>query len=208
MKKYALIGKNIQDSLSPVIHGAYGCQYDLLDIEEDKLEWALSLPYDGFNVTSPYKEKIKPFLNSRCVNIPVNTIVKSSIGWEGYCTDCVGFEKAVKQTGVNIECKIGIIGSGEMSKMIQKLIRNSEGIDGRNLHKNGFNSFAGFYGLINATPCQDYNLDGLSKNAWIMDLGYKDDTFIKAARARGNFAFNGMGMLIAQAEESQRIWNS
>ncbi len=53
MKKYALIGKNIQDSLSPVIHGAYGCQYELLDIEEDQLEWALEQNYDGFNITAP-----------------------------------------------------------------------------------------------------------------------------------------------------------
>lgn len=207
MKRYALIGKNIQDSLSPVIHGAYGCQYDLLDIEEHQLEWALSLPYDGFNVTSPYKEKIVKYLDRATGNI-VNTIQKDGTALDGFNTDIKGFKKAIGIAEVNIHVRIGIIGNRAMSKMLQLIIPNHTIIDGRNLHPSGFSSFAGLHGLINTTPHQDYDLIGLSKNAWVMDLGYKDDTFVKAARERGNFAFNGMGMLIAQAEESQRIWNA
>ncbi len=217
MKKYALIGKNIQDSLSPIIHGAYGCQYDLLDIEEDKLEWALSLPYDGFNVTSPYKEKICKFLNSFSGDaLPVNLISNHDGELRGYNTDSWGFIRAIKMARVDVG-RVGIIGNGGAAKAIQstlnKISRTPRMINSRiafseQIRQDGDCILKDLTGIINCTPYQDYNLTGLSKEAFVMDLGYKDDTFIKAARARGNFAFNGMGMLIAQAEESQRIWNS
>ena len=207
MKRYALIGKDIQGSLSPVIHGAYGCQYDLLDIEEHQLEWALSLPYDGFNVTSPYKEKVIKYLDLVTGDI-VNTISKDGDRLLGYNTDAYGFKQAVEIAGLSLYTRIGIIGNGATSKTLQSMIPNHIIIDGRNLHPNGFSSFAGLHGLINATPYQGYDLTGLSKSAWVVDLGYKDPTFINNARARGNYAFNGMGMLMAQAKESQRIWNA
>jgi len=201
MKKYALIGRNIQDSLSPVIHGAYGCQYDLLDVEEDKLEWALSQPYDGFNVTSPYKEKICEFLKVKPVHGVVNTI-KNGVG---YNTDVRGFNAAINIADVHLLNKrIGFIGNGAMTKILRIVVDKYRIIP----HYGNIQDFTNLDGLINCTPRQNFDLEGLPKDAWVMDLGYKDDTFIKTARARGNFAFNGMGMLIAQAEESQRIWNS
>ncbi len=204
MKKYALIGKNIQDSLSPVIHGAYGCQYDLLDVEEDKLEWALSLPYDGFNVTSPYKEKIRKFVYAD--NQPLNVLKRFNEGWMGYNTDGTGFLRACAKANALVIGDIGIVGNGGASIIIQrKLGYQCKVINGRDYAAWELEDLVG---LVNCTPFQNYNLEGLPKNAWVMDLGYKDDTFIKNARTRGNFAFNGMGMLIAQAEESQRIWNS
>lgn len=202
-KKYALIGKNIQDSLSPVIHSAYGCQYDLLDVEENKLEWALSQPYDGFNVTSPYKEKIMQYLDIYQAT-PVNTICKDDGILKGYNTDIKGFNRAMEIVGINQNCKIGIIGKGVMSGLLQSILRNCDVFDSRTEKIN----FAGCYGIINCSPRQDFDLSTLSKSAWVMDLGYKDATFIDNARNRGHFAFNGMGMLLAQAEESQKIWNS
>lgn len=205
MKKYALIGKNIQDSLSPVIHGAYGCQYDLLDVKEDQLEWALSQPYDGFNVTSPYKEKITQFVEPYDHPVAIiNTIKKVDGKLYAYNTDSVGFITALKRARVSSFDRIGILGSGAMAKLVQMHCHNSEIISSRSY---GGGDFQFLEGLINATPHQRYVISGLPQSAWVMDLGYKDDTFIKNARARGNFAFNGMGMLIAQAEESQRIWS-
>lgn len=212
MEKYALIGKNIQDSLSPVIHGAYGCQYDLLDVEEGQLEWALSQPYDGFNVTSPYKEKVCKFLKRYWSHSGViNTIVKEPYRGDlfGYDTDSAGFEIALAKNGINLgDGTVNIIGMGAMAQMIESLVVMRGGkarmLDSR--HDNY--SFGSGVGVVNASPRQ--NISFIGSPAWIMDLGYKDDTFVRSARKShpSIVAFNGMGMLIAQAEESQRIWNS
>jgi shikimate 5-dehydrogenase len=143
---------------------------------------------------------------------PVNTISKTQngklIGWN---TDIIGFDKAINMVGeISFKNPIGIIGSGQMSKMIQDYF-NKHAIEYlviNNRDYDGYFPLEGLSGLINCTPFQNYNLECLPQSSWVMDLGYKDDTFIKNARARGHFAFNGMGMLIAQAEESQRIWKS
>lgn len=203
VKKYALIGKNIQGSLSPVVHRAYGCEYDLLDVNESELEEVLKLHYDGFNVTAPYKEKIKKFLNSSC-DYPVNTIVKSNGKLIGYNTDLIGFLEALQLAGVSCEDKIAILGNGSMGKLLNKVLRNSDMFDG---HCYDSSLFKTYYGVVNCTPKQDYDLSYLPKNAWAMDLGYKDDTFVNNAKANGTFAFNGFNMLIIQARESQKLWN-
>ncbi len=204
MKKYALIGRNIQDSLSPVIHQAYGCQYDLLDIEEYQLEWALARSYDGFNVTAPYKKSICKHLKFAQYPEIINTIKRKNGLLEGYDTDSAGFMSAIRQAGVYLGGRITIIGTGAMAELLQRQIKNYRILDSRSEEYN----FAKSDGVVNCSPRQNIELHGLSKHAWVMDLGYKDSTFIDNARARGNFAFNGMGMLIAQAGESQRIWNS
>ena len=205
MKRYALIGKNIQDSLSPVIHSAYGCQYDLLDVKESELEEVLKLPYDGFNVTAPYKEKVKKYLDAVAdESLPVNTIstdIHSRL--VGHNTDKQGFSSALNMAGVILYGKIGIIGNGAMARLIKNLHENSILINGYDFSPSSLDKFDA---LINCTPRQDYNLSWLPRGAWVMDLGYKDSTFIDNARASGNFAFNGMGMLMAQAKGSRKIW--
>src|SRR5690606_26020523 len=59
--KLALIGKKITHSRSPILYRkilGLETSYDLIDVEVNQLPLlsALSLKYDGLNITSPYKE--------------------------------------------------------------------------------------------------------------------------------------------------------
>ena len=212
MKKYALIGKDIQDSLSPVIHNGWGCQYDSLDVEKCQLQWALSQPYDGFNVTAPYKEEIIPYLNKLQLAAEeiraVNVVKKVNGQLHGFNSDVFGFVYSITiDNKLNLD-NVGILGDGGAAKAVKWILKGInkkfKQIDSYNYKTNDFQELTG---LVNCTPKQDYDLTGLPKSAWIMDLGYKDSTLINEARKQGHFAINGFGMLYRQAEESQRIWN-
>lgn len=105
-KLYGLLGKNINYTLSPIIHNfafkklGINAVYLVFDVNEDKFERvALGLleMTEGFNITIPYKEKIIQYLNSldpiskRIAS--VNTVYKKI----GYNTDYLAVKKLVGQ---------------------------------------------------------------------------------------------------------------
>lgn len=99
MAKYGLIGHGLEHSQSQYLHSLIGdYEYDLIDIAEEKeLEKVLSnTDYDGFNVTSPYKEVIMKYLDE--ISDPakdanaVNVIKRMPDGkLHGFNTDIDGF---------------------------------------------------------------------------------------------------------------------
>ena len=137
---YGLLGKNISYSLSPRMHNAafkhFGidAEYKLFDKKEEELDSffqneVLGGQISGFNVTVPYKIKIKELLEEHqgCLIDKdakllgaVNTVRVEEDSLKGFNTDGRGFyESLLEDTGLNPKDKeVLIIGAGGAGRAI------------------------------------------------------------------------------------------
>ncbi len=112
-KIIGLIGKNIENSLSPLIHNQIILKYSLnfcylpFQITETDLGKAIqgikALNIKGVNITFPYKEMVIKFLDeleesARRIGA-VNTIVNNKGILIGYNTDVIGFKRSLQEDG-------------------------------------------------------------------------------------------------------------
>lgn len=110
-KIIGIIGKNIESSLSPLIHNLIILKYSLnfcylpFQIAEADLSKAIqgikALNIKGVNITFPYKEKVIKFLDdleesARGIGA-VNTIVNNKGILIGYNTDVIGFKRSLQE---------------------------------------------------------------------------------------------------------------
>ena len=104
MKRFALIGHPVAQSLSPrLFAAAYGGKYsyELLDGEDFELLWQRFLDeFDGINVTAPYKldafAKVDFVSEEASLCGAVNLAVKTPEGIKGYNTDVDGVVSSVQ----------------------------------------------------------------------------------------------------------------
>ncbi len=112
-KIIGIIGKNIENSLSPLIHNQIILKHSLnfcylpFQVAETNLGKAIqgikALNIRGVNITFPYKEKVIKFLDeveesARRIGA-VNTIVNNKGILTGYNTDVIGFKKSLQEDG-------------------------------------------------------------------------------------------------------------
>ncbi len=112
-KIIGVIGKNIENSLSPLFHNQIILKHSLnfcylpFQVAETNLGKAIqgikALNIRGANITFPYKEKVIEFLNeveesARRIGA-VNTIVNNKGFLTGYNTDVIGFKKSLQEDG-------------------------------------------------------------------------------------------------------------
>ncbi|MDR2465172.1 MAG: shikimate dehydrogenase [Streptococcaceae bacterium] len=133
MKKGGVIGRNIQHSLSPMIHNhsflsaGLDYVYEIFDWEES--EFSENLPrlrqpdFFGANVTMPYKEAVIPFLDKisdRAERIgAVNTIVNIRGQLIGENTDGEGFILATRSFFQGLlGKKVVVLGAGGAAKAV------------------------------------------------------------------------------------------
>ena len=134
--KFAIIGKPLSHSLSPILHNYWfkkyniEANYELMEIEEAQIKKTIELikkkEIKGINVTLPYKKAVIPFL-SKIINDAeqthsVNTILlDESDNVIGENTDVFGFQAGYLQTFVNQKknnTKALILGAGGVSPSI------------------------------------------------------------------------------------------
>ena len=134
--KFAIIGKPLSHSLSPILHNYWfkkyniEANYELMEIEEAQIKKTIQLikkkEIKGINVTLPYKKAVIPFL-SKIINDAeqthsVNTILlDENDNVIGENTDVFGFQAGYLQTFVNQEknnTKALILGAGGVSPSI------------------------------------------------------------------------------------------
>lgn len=130
---YCVIGSPIAHSLSPVMHTALleqnqlNASYVPFLIEKQDFTTAIegmkALGISGFNVTSPFKEDILPFLDALDPEAKacgaVNTVVATNGRWTGYNTDGVGYLQGLESIRKITETdQILILGAGGASKAI------------------------------------------------------------------------------------------
>jgi len=113
MRTFGLIGNSLTHSFSQQyftekfqqqnINNAEYCLFSLSHIQEVK-ELLKHPSLLGFNVTTPYKTEIIPYLDELDVVAQevcaVNCVVKENNKWIGYNTDVIGFERLLQEIEV------------------------------------------------------------------------------------------------------------
>ncbi len=131
---FALIGYPLGHTLSPVMHMAALNKlkmdgfYTSFEIEPAKFGKVCSilkeLPFSGYNVTVPYKEKIIRFLDDVTEDAAaigaVNTIEISGGKLIGHNTDCYGFLRSLKNDlGISPKGKsVFVLGAGGAARAV------------------------------------------------------------------------------------------
>lgn len=236
--RFGLIGRNISYSFSAEffnkkfdkqnISDAVYEIFDLKEIEEvQKIFRDKSLK--GINVTIPYKEKIKKYLDEispeaaeiGAVNcISINQGIK-----KGYNTDVYGFEESLKPLLNKQHRAALILGSGGASKAVAYVLRKL-GIDYKIVSRTGEISYKNLNReiienhqlIINCTPLGTFPeinskpeipYEFLNSEHFLYDLVYNPEQtlFLTLAKSRGAQIKNGLEMLKLQAEKSWEIWS-
>ncbi|MEI6242649.1 MAG: type I 3-dehydroquinate dehydratase [Chlamydiota bacterium] len=123
---YGRLGLPNKKSLSHVTHNqvffdlGFSALYLKIDVKEEELpsflEMAQKVPFQGFSVTMPLKEKILP-------DQSINTLWLTNEHWEALSTDGIGALKALEEKTSIKNKKILLVGAGGAAKAIlQKLI--------------------------------------------------------------------------------------
>ena len=127
MKKYLVIGKPVDHSLSPQLHNYWikinkiNAIYDKKDIDDAELKDLIidikDRKINGVNVTVPYKKKIISYLDELSEEAKktesVNTVFMKDDKLIGHNTDIEGFELSIRDTNFDVKKKtIFILGAG------------------------------------------------------------------------------------------------
>ena len=212
------------------------CCYDLFPIKtiDELLLLIRNNPeLEGLNITIPYKKQVLSFLDAsnipdgldacNCINITDGKLV-------GYNTDVTGFEKSLKPLLKSYHKKALVLGNGGATAavifVLEKLGITFE-IVSRKLHDGAVLTYKNINKkvmadntlIINTTPlgmypdtatCPDIPYESISNKHLLYDLVYNPDKtlFLQKGEEKGATIKNGEEMLILQAEESWRIWNS
>lgn len=228
MLRCGLLGRTLGHSYSPAIHALLGdYRYDLIELEPEALEaFVKTGPWDGLNVTIPYKKAVAPFCDElsplAAALGSVNTLVKRDGKIYGDNTDAYGFEAMVHHLGVDCRGKKALVlGSGGASVTAQAVLSNlgaavtvisRSGPDNyENLHRHSDAAI-----LVNATPVGMYpkagqspvNLDRLPQLEAVLDIVYNPTRtrLMLDAQARGIPCESGLLMLVAQAVRASEIF--
>jgi len=238
MKKYGLIGYPLTHSFSKSFferkfknENINDRIYKNIEIENIKLikEKITLENLSGFNVTSPFKEKIIPFLDKISPEAKeiqaVNTVLIKENKWIGFNTDWIGFLKTLNRKEHHKSAII--IGNGGASKAIvfalKKMNINYEIFARKNtkrkiidINKDDLKNNKiiinctpiGTFPEISKSPSIPYKF--LNKDHLLYDLIYnpRETLFLKEGIIRNCQTQNGFEMLKIQALESWKIWNN
>lgn len=241
MNKYGLVGKSIQYSFSPKYFASKfekenlnNFSYELFDLENLTNIKSLMIEKDikGFNVTTPYKTDIIPFLDeldetAKAIEA-VNCVKIENEKFIGYNTDAFGFGQMIKPFLEQKHERAFILGKGGASQAIAYVLENlgiqcffvrREAELPNELEYNQLNDFMlnQIQVIVNCTPIgtfpnvnerPDLPYKGINENHFLIDLVYnpKESAFLKAGKENGAMILNGYDMLVWQAEKSWDIW--
>lgn len=207
--------------------------YPIPSITELKLLLEKEVNLRGLNVTIPYKESVLPFLDEvstavgeigacNCINIKNGKLT-------GYNTDVTGFEQTLAPLLQPHHKRALVLGTGGAAKavawVLQKLkieftyVSRHAGQDQISYEQLNADVLEDFRVIINSTPLgMQPNINQmpslpyttLNKEYLCYDLIYNPEktAFLQEAEKQGAVIKNGLDMLVIQAEESWRIWNS
>jgi len=201
----------------------------------DKLQEVFAANPDlaGLNITIPYKEQVLPFLHEQSEAVKqvgaCNCIKIVDGRLYGFNTDVIGFEQTLDTKLQPHHKKALVLGSGGASKAIQFVLMK-KGIDFLVVSRGDNPLFISYNRLtteilqeytliINTTPIgMQPNKDvfpsidyaAISNRHYLYDLIYNPDKtlFLQKGEEMGAVIQNGAQMLIIQADESWKIWNS
>jgi shikimate dehydrogenase len=244
---YGLVGKNISYSFS---QGYFTKKFKHLNLSDhvyrnfdlksiDDLPYVLNENMDrlkGFNITIPYKESIKRYLDEIdpvAEQIGAVNTVKILDGYrlKGFNTDIFGFEESLKPLLKSWHDKALVLGSGGASKAVCYVLEEL-GIEYRIVSRKDKNdpqfmqygdldahvvknhtlivntTPLGTHPDVKASPQLPYELFG--EKHLLYDLIYNpaETAFLRWGKLQGAQTKNGLEMLELQAEKAWNIWNS
>jgi shikimate dehydrogenase len=189
----------------------------------------------GLNVTIPYKEQVLPYLDSLSAVVEeigaCNCIRMEAGRLTGHNTDVVGFERSLILRLKAYHRQALVLGTGGAAKAVEYVLRKL-GIGYRLVSRRprpdtgdmGYDQIdsgvlAATSLIVNTTPvgmyprvdeCPPLPYEALTPRHYLFDLIYNPERtlFLRQGEERGAVVENGHEMLILQAEESWRIWNS
>lgn len=218
--KFCLIGEKLGHSFSVPIHRFYGAEYELREIARDSLgDFVKNCPFDGFNVTIPYKTEIMRYLDEvepRAAKIgSVNTVVYRGGKSVGYNTDIDGMAEMLAFQGIPLGNKhVMILGSGGTGRTAAALASEAGAKSVTVVSRQGKVNYANYAEkketqiVINTAPVGMYPDNGgklisldFPALEGVADVIYNPlkTRLILEAEARGVPAAGGLRMLVAQA---------
>jgi shikimate dehydrogenase len=185
-------------------------------------------------VTIPYKKKIIRLLDegSRDVRqaVACNCVKLRNGKLYGHNTDVIGFEKSFTRHLLSHHNKALILGTGGGAEAVAFVFRKlqidyvmvSRGNDQKNTisYSSLDRSILEAHTIVvNCTPvgtypdvdeCPPIPYQYIGPQHYLFDLVYNPSTtkFLEQGKAKGATVVNGYEMLVLQAEENWRIWNS
>lgn len=188
----------------------------------------------GLAVTIPYKQSVLKYINEK-KHIPdgvsaCNCIKIAGTKLIGYNTDIIGFENSLVPLLKSFHNKALILGNGGATSAVAFVLKRLE-IEFKIVSRKEQRGSDLTYGditeemineyllIINTTPLGMYpdtssypNIPYtvISKNHLLYDLIYNPEKtlFLQKGEKNGARIKNGMEMLVIQAEENWKIWNS
>ena len=230
MLKCGLLGQKLGHSYSPAIHGMLAdYDYQLFEREPEQLEDFLKNgPWDGINVTIPYKKAVLPYcaeLSDTARRIgSVNTIVRRPDGsLYGDNTDAYGFESLVKKSGIDVRGKKALVlGSGGASVTVVAVLKmlGAESVTvisrGGEDNYDNLDKHADARIIANTTPVGMYPNNGqaavdlaqVPRCEGVLDVVYNParTALLLQAEKLGIPCAGGLYMLVAQAKRSSELF--
>lgn len=190
----------------------------------------------GFNVTSPFKEKIIEYLNEitpEAKAIGAVNVVKvirngNDVILEGHNSDIIAFRKTIEPMLDRLHTKAMVLGTGGAAKAVIGAL-NSMSIQTKIVsrfrrmgcirYEDLTDEIVKEYNLIiNCTSvgmypetdvCPKIPYESVNTRSILYDLIYNPDEtlFLKKGKEKGAVVKNGLEMLLLQAYESWNIWN-
>jgi shikimate dehydrogenase len=131
MKKYAVLGRSLGHSLSPVMHNMafkehnIDAEYSAIEFEPDEISGIIDLlrseKFAGFNITIPYKSDIVKYidhLDEAAQKIgAVNTVRMIDDKWIGFNTDVHGFLQPLLKINRQFK-KCIVLGNGGAARAV------------------------------------------------------------------------------------------
>lgn len=230
MLKCGLLGQKLGHSYSPAIHGMLaGYDYQLFEREPEQLEDFLKNgPWDGINVTIPYKKAVLPYcaeLSDTARRIgSVNTIVRRPDGsLYGDNTDAYGFESLVGKSGIDVRGKKALVlGSGGASVTVVAVLKALGAESVTVISRSGEDNYnnldrhADAQIIANTTPVGMYPNNGQAavdlaqfpQCEGVLDVVYNParTALLLQAEKLGIPCAGGLYMLVAQAKRSSELF--
>lgn len=235
MRRFGLLGYSLQHSFSPryfsdkFLKEHIQAEYIVFDSQTPNPRYFFDQDSDlmGMNVTIPHKESVIPYLDyiSEEAKIigAVNTIRRMpDQSLMGYNTDAWGFEYSFRKIWQPHQQVALILGNGGAAKAVRFVLEHKMGVATTTWTRNEIQSppqsLTDFDILIQTTPvgtfpnihdCLPIDFSEIKPQTSVVDLIYnpRETVFLQMARLNMANTQNGYEMLIAQAEESWRIWN-
>lgn len=208
--------------------------FPLQAIEELKTLLQQNPTLCGLNVTIPHKQSVLDFLDDT-THLPkdlhaCNCIKIQDGKLTGYNTDIVGFEKSLLPLLKKYHTHALILGNGGAAEAV-KFVLNKLNIVfkvvSRKLHEGSDLIYPDLNEeilhqhllIINTTPlgtfpkedeCADIPYEYITSQHLMYDLVYNpaETLFLQKGKTKGAAVKNGYDMLLIQAEEGWRIWNT